>query len=221
MGRRDALAVDPATVPDLLAVPGAFGDYQAVRNEAEILEIREGAALVAGAGFASLAVAVAVGTALLLPALGFAVWVPIALPAGALGLWACLRALAHVRPASLLVDRGSRLVRGVSGGGWLPRQRWASAEQVEAVVLETRQVRPSAGSGQHSVAVLSVALRGGAVLKGPRSEERALASWAEARDQLLPLGLELSRRLGCPLRLRYLGWPDAGGPIERVVGAQA
>lgn len=217
--RPDALSVDPAAVSELRVAPGAFGSWEPVRVEAERLELRESTTLMAGAGFAALAVGVAVGAALLLPALGLAVWIPIALPAAALGLWACLRALASVSPATLRVDGAHAQVLGVDRARWLARPRWRRAEDVEAVLLETRQVRPASGSGQHSVAEITLALRDGRRLRGPRSEERALARWQEARDQLLPLAVTLARLVGRPLRLRYLGWPEHREPIERVAGA--
>ncbi len=213
--RRDALQVDPATVPELLAAPGAYGSFEAVRVEDAVLSLRAQASATAALGYGVLVLLIGAGLLALLKPLGWKVWLPIAIPALVLAGWATAQIHSQWRPAVLVVAQ-DRVIGAPSS--WFPRTIAVEPAAIEAVLLVTAQVRPSSGSGQHSLSWIALTRKdGGPALRGPRSEDRALAAWAEGRDQLLPLALELSRRLSCPLRLRYEGWPDTKEPIQREV----
>lgn len=90
-------------------------------------------------------------------------------------------------------------------------------DRVAAVLLTVRRVRPGTGTGRYSQAELALALdpAGQRQLAGPRSPELGEGVWAEARGALLPLGVALARRLRCPLRVIYEGWPGEREPVVR------
>ncbi len=216
--RKDSLQVDPASYPELLAAPRVWGSFRPLHVEDRRIALVAQASQTAALAYAVGALGVLSAAVLLLVPLGLAVWSPLGALALVLAGWLLLRAARELSPPTLVIDEDRREVRGVPDTTLALRPVIVPLEAVDAVTLTVAQVRPSSGSGQHSLAWLELTRTAPAPgLRGPRSEERALASWAEARDQLVPLGLELARRLGCPLRLRYQGWPDTQGPIQREI----
>lgn len=220
--REDVFAVELQGVPRFDTSARAVGSFRVARVEGGRIELQERGSVVAGLAFLALSLATVAVAAALLRSLGPAVGAPLALPTLGLGLWALLCALRSFLPPVLRVDTSAGQVSGRPLGAWLPRQVSGSVLAVDAVTVEVRQVRPPSGTGQHSFARLELTRKDGAApLEGPKSEERAEAAWEACRDELLPLALELAKRLGRPARVRYVGFRDHLEPVVREVSGRA
>lgn len=220
------LELNPSQIP---AWDGAAGDFVVVSREDARLDLQRppgaGLALWAGlmAGHGLLELGAIAGLVLgVVPA-----WLAVsALIFLAPFVLVFLNGLRGELPTALRLDGEQRRVWGTqrekmttAGIFWTRNggATWVPAAQATAILLDVQRTRPETGTGRTSRASLSVALDavGSRQLVGPRSAEKAELAWADARAELLPLGLELARRLGVPLRVRHLGWPGVRAPIER------